>query len=96
MRIWRFSPVNGTLSGRTYTPSFDEEFTADESRFTLPFDMSGAAPDFAAVAVLGDVSGTATAVAGTLDPSTEYEWFVEATDACGQVTASEIRGFSTQ
>jgi hypothetical protein len=95
LRIWRFSPVNGTLSIRTYSPSFDEEFTADESRFTLPFDMSGAAPEFAPVAVLGDVSGTVAAMAGTLDPGTEYEWFVEAADACGQVTASEVRTFST-
>lgn len=95
MRIWRFSPTNGTLLVRTYSPSFDEEFTADESHFTLPFDMSAAVPDFAPVAVMGDAQGATTATTGALEPATEYEWFVETTDACGQRAASEVRSFST-
>jgi len=96
LRVWRFSPTAGTLSVRTYSPSLDEEYTSDQSRFTLPFDMSDAAPEFAPVAVVGDVSGTATAMPGELDAGTDYEWYVEATDACGQVTTSETRTFSTK
>jgi hypothetical protein len=95
MRFWHFSPKNGTLLVRTYSPSFNEEFTADSSRFTLPFDMSGAAPEFAPVAAQADVGGTATATTSALDPATEYEWFVETTDACGQRAKSEVRSFST-
>jgi len=95
MRLWHFSPTSGTLLVRTYSPSFNEEFTADESRFTLPFDMSQAVPLFAPVAVLGDVSGPVTTMTGALDPGTQYEWYVEAKDPCGQVTASEVRTFST-
>jgi hypothetical protein len=95
LRIWRFSPANGTLLVRSYSPSFNEEFTADESRFTLPYDMSQAVPQFAPVAVLGDVRGQAATMTGTLEAGTEYEWFAETKDACGQVTASEVRSFST-
>ena len=95
MRLWHFSPKDGTLLVRTYSPSFDEEFTADSSRFTLPFDMSTAAPEFTPVAVMNDTAGAATATTGALDPATEYEWFVETTDACGQRAQSEVRSFST-
>ncbi len=52
---------------------------------------SGVAP----VAVQGDVAGTATATTAALDPATEYEWFVETKDACGQRAQSEVRSFST-
>ncbi len=83
LRLLEFSPVNGVVRVRTYSPWLDQwEADADSSsQFTLPVDLGGG-PGFTA---LGTVSGVASGSTATLawparEQLTAYEWYAAADD----------------
>ena len=41
MRIWEFSPANGTVSVRSYSPTLDKYETDADSEFTIEVDLRG-------------------------------------------------------
>lgn len=80
LRLMRFSPLNNTISVKTYSPWLDEWEQDADSEFELMYNM-----DSAGIKSIGNV---ANVLSGSmvdmewpdLNPNTEYEWFVEITD----------------
>ncbi|WP_394841165.1 metallophosphoesterase [Pendulispora brunnea] len=97
LRIWEFSPKNGELTVRTYSPTANKFETDANSQFTLKVDLSGAGnASFKSVAKLdlADASGVRTNVDG-LAPGKNYEWYATVTD-CAHVVSSPVYRFSTK
>lgn len=80
LRLMKFSPVNNTISVKTYSPWLDEWEQDADSEFTLPYNMNNAG--FEEIGTMNNVASGDTAMLEwtNRDPQTEYEWFVEITD----------------
>jgi hypothetical protein len=92
LRLLEFSPSNGVVRVRTYSPSFNTYETDADSEFTLDYDMRGGAP-FAVVGTAANVpSGSAVNLAAAgLTEATDYEWFVTVSDGADTVTGPTWR-----
>ncbi|RYE77989.1 MAG: hypothetical protein EOO74_06000, partial [Myxococcales bacterium] len=94
MRIWEFSPKNGTVNVRTYSPSLKKWETDSKSQFTIKVDLTGSGGAFTPVKG-STVSGTtATAALSGLKAGTTYEWYATVDD-CSHTTSSPIYRFRT-
>ena len=82
MRIWEFSPANGTVTVRTYSPTLDKYETDADSEFTLEVDLRGAGGPFQEF------------TAGSLAPGKTYEWYADVA-TCGQQVKSPVYRFTT-
>lgn len=95
MRIWEFSPANGELTVRSYSPSRDEWYTDANSEFTLEVDLPGAGGPFGEAAVVDPASGTVSATLTGLEPGRTYEWYATIND-CAHTVTTPVRRFTTQ
>ncbi|HWH69429.1 MAG TPA: fibronectin type III domain-containing protein, partial [Candidatus Sulfotelmatobacter sp.] len=95
LRLLEFSPANNQIRVKTYSPWLKQFETDADSQFTLNYSLS-AGPPFALVQQhSGVASGTITTAAWTgLQPGTQYEWYVSATDGV-ETRTSELRRFTT-
>jgi hypothetical protein len=91
MRIWEFSPQNGELTVRTYSPTLDIWETDDNSEFTLPVELPGAGTPFAKLASVDPATTMATATYDGLQPGRLYEWYATITDCAHTVTTPVLR-----
>lgn len=93
LRIMQFIPNQNLLSVKTYSPYSNTSFTTSTSQFTLPVNMTEA---FALIGTNNNVpSGSQTCMNWpSLDPGTEYEWYVEISDGVNTITSS-IWSFTT-
>lgn len=82
LRIWEFSPANGTVSVRTYSPTLDKYETDANSEFTLKVDLRGAGGPFHEF------------TAGTLEPGKTYEWYADIA-SCSKRVKSDVYRFTT-
>lgn len=94
LRIWEFSPANGELTVRSYSPSLDRFLTDGDSEFTLEVELSGAGGSFTELDTADAAEGVATALFTGLEPGKTYEWYVEATD-CAHTVKSPVYRFTT-
>lgn len=95
LRIWEFSPANGELTVRTYSPSLDDWQTDDNSEFTFPVDLRGAGGSFDEVVRVEHAKLGAAAEVGGLEPGKTYEWYAMVTD-CQHTTTTPVQRFTTQ
>ncbi len=94
MRIWEFSPANGTVSVRTYSPTLDKWETDADSEFTLEVDLRGAGGPFREIAVTdADPTGVRVEVDG-LEAGKTYEWYADV-DTCGKRVKTPLARFTT-
>ncbi|MDQ3299946.1 MAG: metallophosphoesterase [Myxococcota bacterium] len=94
MRIWEFSPANGTVSVRTYSPTLDKWEVDADSEFTLEVDLRGAGGPFREIAVTdADPTGVRVEVDG-LEAGKTYEWYADV-DTCGKRVKSPLARFTT-
>jgi hypothetical protein len=98
LRILEFSPANGVVRARTYSPWLDQwEADADSSsQFTLPVDLAGGA----AFAPLGTVNavapgGTASLPWSGLASLTAYDWYAVVSDG-GRTSTGATWSFTTR
>lgn len=94
LRTMTFVPAYNQIQVKTVSPYLNAYKTGPASEFTLDYDMG--APAFALIQEnSGVLSGAQTTATWTgINVSTDYEWYVAATDGVG-VRASEIRRFRT-
>ena len=97
LRTMTFSPANDTITFKTYSVTLNQNETDANSQFTLPYDMPGGVA--ASFTQIGSVSavpeGTTASVSwSSLDPSTTYEWYAEASDA-EHTVSTPTRTFTT-
>lgn len=95
MRIWEFSPANGEVTIRTYSPSIDTWLTDDDSEFTLEIDLPGAGGSFAVAGTVDPAPGDVTIPLEGLAADRTYEWYATVSD-CSHTVRSPIRRFTTQ
>ncbi len=95
MRIWEFSPANGELTVRTYSPSSDMWETDANSEFTLPVDLRGAGGEFREVGAVDPARGRASVTIDRLDAGRVYEWYAEITD-CAHDVRTRVSRFTTR
>ena len=95
LRIMTFSPVNNTVSVKTYSPWLSQFETDADSQFTLNYSMSAAPADFELIGT-DTVSngGTASVEWNGLNADADYEWYVTISDAT-TTTTSPARSFTT-
>jgi len=92
LRIMRFVPLENKVYVETYSPWLDQYEVDADSQFTLDFTMNS----FTVIGTnTGVASGSNASVvwAGLLD-GTEYEWFVEVTDAAQHTQVGPIWSFT--
>ncbi len=94
MRIWEFSPANGELTVRSYSPTRDLWETDGNSEFTLPVDLSGAGGPFMEVGSVEAGESAAALTITELKPATRYEWYAEVSD-CVHVARTPVASFTT-
>ncbi len=94
MRIWEFSPANGEVTIRTYSPSIDTWLTDDDSEFTLQLDLPGAGGSFAVAGAVDPAPSDVTVALEGLAPDRTYEWYATVSD-CSHTAQSPIRRFTT-
>lgn len=98
LRLWKFSPKDGTLTVSTYSPTLDRFQTDAESAFTLEVDLSGSGGAFKKLptqrTINADGSVRFRADVTTLAPGATYEWYARARD-CDLFQSSPMRRFST-
>lgn len=93
LRIWEFSPKNGELTVRTYSPSLKKWQTDPASEFTLKVPLTGAGGAWTKLGA-GTMNGkTAKIDVGTLAPGGVYEWYATVSD-CNHTVASPVYRFS--
>lgn len=95
LRVWEFSPANGELTVRTYSPSLQKWETDADSEYTLPVDLAGAAGKFTALAVTEPVAGEAKVTLSPVAAKRTYEWYAEVSD-CVHTVESPVYTFTTQ
>lgn len=95
LRIWEFSPANGEVTIRTYSPSIDTWFTDDDSEFTLQIELPGAGGPFAVVTAVDPSPGDVAVTLEALDAGRTYEWYATVSD-CSHTVQSPLRRFTTQ
>ncbi len=95
MRIWEFSPANGEVTIRSYSPSVDTWLTDDDSEFTLEIELPGAGGSFTAAAVVDPAPGDVAVILEGLEAERTYEWYATVSD-CSHTVQSPIRRFTTQ
>jgi hypothetical protein len=88
IRLMEFSPGEGLIHVRTYSPAQDVFETDANSQFDLPYDMSAAG-----FAVLGTASGVASGstveqTLHNLADGVQYEWYVEVADSGATTTGA--------
>ncbi|MBL0334030.1 MAG: DNRLRE domain-containing protein [Chitinophagaceae bacterium] len=93
LRIMQFIPNQNQISVKTYSPYSNTSFTGSGSQFTLPVNLTQA---FTLIGTNNNVtSATQTCMNWpSLDPSSEYEWYVEVSDGVNTIT-SPIWSFTT-
>jgi hypothetical protein len=94
MRLWEFSPANGELTVRSYSPSLDMFETDANSEFTIPVDLSGAGGSFIEIGRIDRANGSAMFELDTLSPGRIYEWYAQASD-CRHTIRSDVARFTT-
>ncbi|NUP07007.1 MAG: hypothetical protein HOW73_13215 [Polyangiaceae bacterium] len=94
LRIWEFSPANDEITVRSYSPTYDEWETDDNSEFTLPVELIGSGGDFAEKAVVDPAAGHVTATVDGLTAGRTYEWYATITD-CAHTVETPIYRFKT-
>ncbi len=94
MRIWEFSPANGTVSVRSYSPTLDKYETDADSEFTLEVDLRGAGGPFREVAINGAALDAVSASAGKLEVGKTYEWYADVA-SCGKRVTTPLQRFTT-
>ncbi|GEM_PF-893763 len=94
LRIMQFIPAQNLLSVKTYSPYSNTSFTGTSSQFTLPVNLS---PGFQLIGTNSNVpSGSTTCLQWpSLEPGTEYEWFVEVSDGT-TTTTGPVWSFTTE
>lgn len=94
LRIWEFSPKNGELTVRTYSPSLKKWQTDPASEFTVKVPLRGSGGKF--MKLPSTVSGkTARASAANLVSGAVYEWYARVGD-CQHKTTSPIHRFTAK
>jgi hypothetical protein len=85
LRIMQFLPAQNLLSVKTYSPYSNTSFTGSGSQFTLPVNLT---QSFTLLGTNTNVpSGAQTCINWpSLDPATEYEWYVEVSDGVSTIT----------
>lgn len=93
LRIMDFSPSNGVIRVRTYSPWLDEYETDADSEFTLPYLMSPAATNFALLQGFTGVASGATVTCNWigLQPNNAYDWYVTVSDGTNVSTSPTWR-----
>ena len=94
MRIWEFSPANDELTVRSYSPSFDQWYTDEDSEFTLSVELPGAGGPFEETAVVDPAVGTASASLDGLVAGKTYEWYATVSD-CAHTVTTPVQRFTT-
>ena len=94
LRTLRFVPAENKVYVETYSPYLDAYQTDANSQFTLDLPLS---PEYAILGTSDGVpSGSSTSISwANLSPSTQYEWYVTATDPTGKSRTSAARRFTT-
>lgn len=95
LRILEFSPANGEIRVKTYSPWLDQFEIDSNSQFVLSYAMRGG--PFTAIGSSAGVpsgSGVST-VWGPLFDATEHEWFVNVTDGKSS-TSGGVWSFTTE
>ncbi|UJR78559.1 LamGL domain-containing protein [Sandaracinus amylolyticus] len=94
MRIWEFSPAEGELTVRTYSPTHDRWETDANSEFTLRVPLRGAGGAFEEVARAERGASPATATIDGLEPGRVYEWYATIRD-CDHTVRTPVSRFTT-
>ncbi len=94
MRIWEFSPANGTVSVRSYSPTLDKYETDADSEFTIEVDLRGAGGPFREVAVNDAALDAVEVSAGQLEVGKTYEWYADV-ESCGKRVTTPLQRFTT-
>lgn len=94
LRIWEFSPANGEVTVRSYSPTLDRFLTDADSEFTLEVDLPGAGAPFSEIDTVTAEQGVAAARLEGLEPGSVYEWYAVATD-CAHTVRSPVYRFTT-
>lgn len=109
LRYYVFSPANGTILAKTYSPKLgiyetnleDVRSPADTqlneaSEFTLAYDMQGSASDWIPLGTVNvAANGTTASLAWTgLEKSSAYEWYATANDGTNTANSS-VAKFAT-
>jgi hypothetical protein len=93
LRIMRFVPAEDKIYVQTYSPWLNRYETDANSEFTLDFPMS---TPFVNVGAVNVPSGENAAVAaGSLEPSTPYEWQMTVTNSSGRSRVGPTWTFTT-
>jgi hypothetical protein len=97
LRLWEFSPMSGTVSVRTYSPTLDRFETDANSEFTIEVDLRGFGGAFRRLGVTdvdpADPAATSVAVDG-LAPGRTYEWYA-VIESCGHRVETPLQRFTT-
>src|SRR6185436_1311861 len=96
LRLMKFSPANNTISVKTYSPTLNQYETDANSQFTLSYNMSPPASQFASLGSNSNVASgsTTTKSYNGLLPNTCYEWYVTVSDGTNSITSPTWK-FST-
>jgi len=93
LRIMRFSPANNKIFVETYSPMLEAYLTDAANEFELDYDMLESFEEIGKNTVVGSGLNTTMGWPG-LEVSTDYEWYVTATD--GLVTTNgRVWSFTT-
>ena len=100
MRLYEFSPDNGVIRVKTYSPWLDQYETDVDSQFTLPlpFTIPSATPTNYVVLGTRTVPGSggnASVVWPGLATLTEYQWYSTVSDTAGHNATSPVWEFTT-
>jgi hypothetical protein len=95
LRIWEFSPKNGEVTVRTYSPSLKKWQTDKESEFTIKVDLTGSGGAFKKVTTPAPTvtAKGASATASGLKAGSVYEWYATIDD-CNHTTRTGVQRFS--
>ena len=94
MRLLQFSPTNGLVTVKTYSPWTGLYLTDADSQFTLPYNLETGTNTFAVLAVTNVPSdATVSTVWPGLQPGTTYQWYATVND--GTWTATGPKGLFT-
>ncbi|MDQ3369659.1 MAG: metallophosphoesterase [Myxococcota bacterium] len=94
LRLWEFSPANGTVSVRTYSPTLDKWETDADSEFTIDVDLRGAGGPFREVALAGVAPEAVAATLSDLEIGKTYEWYADV-ETCGHHVRTPLYRFTT-
>lgn len=95
LRLYEFSPVNNTITVKTYSPWLSQWETDANSEFTISYNMTPPV-NYQPIGTVSNVSSgnTAQIVAQSLLPATTYQWYVTVSDS-GGTTTSAVYQFTT-